>query len=302
MKFGTRAAAFPEPNTSNDGDVWVRTFSQPSTVIRIAEDAYYDEEKGREVEGTEAWYKELEHYDRAGFRRSFPCPVPHGTPKEKCPGCTHPDEEVRRRTAKWYFNALDDKDYLRVYKIGVKLLRKFKLREQRIGTVSDRDYEVIRSGKDFNEIEYDLEAGDKGPRDKMPEKLHDIPEILSRSWQEALDYYSGKTKNAENDAEEDAPLRERRTESASARSGLKEKLEAERAARAETKSKAEEPEEAAETSWQDWGKNPEEEDIKMAETSDIKAWLSSMDVEFPNRAPRSRLISMAIEKAKEPPF
>jgi len=289
MKFGTLAADFPEQDQSNSDDVWIRTFSQPSTFIRIAPVTAVNE-RGAEVTGTEAWVKELEHYDRAGFGRSFPCPVPHGYEKADCPGCTHKNEDVRRRSAKWYFNALDDKNYLRVYKIGMKLLRKFKLREQRLGTVSDRDYEVIRSGKEFNEIEYDLEAGEKEPR-KFPDEMHDIGEILSRNWQEALDYYSGKSKaEDENDAEEDAPLRS---------TSLKDKLESERTSRED---KAASNGEADEEDFKAWGKNPDEETIKSADTAVIRGWLDHMEVEYPSRAPRSRIISLAVEKAAEPPF
>lgn len=290
MLFGKSSAEFPEAGGDSD-EVWVRTFNKDSTIIRIAPTATVTDD-GREVEGTEAWVKELEHYDRTGFGRSFPCPVPHGWTKDKCPGCSHDNEEVRKRSAKWYFNAIDDKNYLRVFKIGVKLLRKFKLREQRLGTVSDRDYEVIRSGKDFNEIEYDLEAGDKGSRD-FPETLHNIAEILSRSFQEAVDYYAnpkGK-QDSENDREEDAPKRE---------SKIAEKLEEERSTR-----KAAEPEkdpEPEEEEWKTWGKNPTDDQIGNAETADIKKWLEQQEVEFPARAPRSRLITMAKETAAKPPF
>lgn len=295
--FGTRAAEFPEANQSgNNDDVWIRTFNQESTIIRIAPVEAVLED-GREVKGTEAWIKELEHYDKKGFGRSFPCPVPHGFRKDQCPGCTHKDEDVRKRSAKWYFNALDDKDYLRVFKIGVKLLRKFKLREQRLGTLSDRDYEVIRSGKEFNEIEYDLEAGDKDTRE-FPEELHDIGEILSRNWKEALEYYSGKTSGkAEetDDHEEDAPLRDEQA-------SMKDKLAAERAERNGGSKEEGEKILSDKDILELWGKHPEPSDIEAAETADIKEWLTAMEVEFPSRAPRSRLVSMAKEKAAAPPF
>lgn len=296
VQFGTPSAAFPEAGGDSD-EVWVRTFNKESTFIRIA--PVERDYEGRHLVGTEAWVKELEHYDRLGFQRSFPCPVPYGFPKENCPGCTHPNEEVRKRSAKWYFNALDDKDYLRVFKIGVKLLRKFKLREQRLGTLSDRDYEVIRSGKDFNEIEYDLEAGEKGDR-KFPDTMHDIGEILSRNFQEAVDYYSGaaakaKANSSDNDREEDAPLRE------GSNSSMAEKLEQDRAARAKGQEEPAE-EEAAEDEWKSWGKNPSDDTITGAETSDIKAWLEDQKVEFPARAPRSRIVALAKEQAKKPPF
>lgn len=300
MQFGTPSAAFPESQADSD-EVWVRTFNKESTFVRIAPTKRVHE--GRELEGTDAWVKELEHYDRKGFGRSFPCPVPYGYPKDNCPGCTHDDEDVRKRSAKWFFNALDDKGYLRVYKIGVKLLRKFKLREQRLGTVSDRDYEVIRSGKDFNEIEYDLEAGEKEKRE-FPEEMHDIGEILGRNFQEALDYYSGKARKdkadeTDSDAEEDAPLRED-----AGKSKLSEKLEADRAERAKGKEKDAEPEadESDDEAWKSWGKNPDEDTLKEAETSDLKGWLTSQKVEFPARAPRSRIIALAKEQALKPPF
>ena len=298
MLFGKTSADFPEAG-ANDDEVWVRTFNKDSTFVRIAP-VKAKADDGRELEGSEAWIKELEHYDRLGFGRSFPCPVPHGWAKDRCPGCSHDNEDVRKRSAKWFFNALDEKNYLRVYKIGVKLLRKFKLREQRLGTVSDRDYEVIRSGKEFNEIEYDLEGGEKSQRD-FPETLHDIAEILSRSFEEAVDYYKNgpKKKDEENDSEEDAPKHDTK---------LADKLEAERAERKATETKAvepkdaEKPEDVPSPEWAAWGKNPTSEQIGDAETSDIKAWLEEQKVEFPARAPRSRIIAMAKEQAAKAPF
>lgn len=296
MQFGTRAAAFPEAG-GNSGDVFVRTFKDPSTTIRIAPETWFDEEKGKEVTGTEAWYKELEHFDRER-RRSFPCPVPHGMKREDCPGCSSENEDVRKRSAKWYFNALDEKGYLRVYKIGIKLLKKFKFREQRLGNIYDRDYEVIKDGKEWNEIEYELEAGDKEPR-PIPEKLHDIPKILSRQWQEALESYGAKPAvvETENDREEDAPLRMERFDK-----DLDVTPEVEVESNGNGQGAHADAEEVKRI-LAEWGVNPDPELVKRAATNVIKAFLDSEPaVEYPSRAPRSRLVTMAVEKAAAPPF
>ena len=65
------------------------------------------------------------------------------------------------------------------------------------------------------------------------------------------------------------------------------------------KSKAEpEPEEDEEES-EGLGHNPREDDIRAASTADLRAYLDEHDIEYPPRAPRKRLIEIAIDT---PPY
>jgi hypothetical protein len=242
-------------------------------------------EKGVTVYGTDAWPSEREHYEEG--IGAFPCAERFGI---KCVGCSDPSEKVQQRNRKYYFNAIDSKGKLRVFKIGTNLYKTFKAREQRMGggekqPLSDRDYIINRMGKGL-ETTYDPEPGEKYEVD-FPKQLHDIPQILTDRYESATVAYNGGEPVAAKAKVEDEPA---------AKAEPKAEPKVEKAAEPvhEETPPSENPEE--------WGKNPTDEQIDEADTGVIKKWLDSMGVEYPARAPRSRIVNTAKDKAKEPPF
>jgi len=134
-----------DPPVYDDSEVWIRRFKNASTRIRIYP-AVGKKVKGRqtvEVYGVEAWPSELEHYAK-GFG-SFPCVQPHGG---ECGGCNEEDAKIKKRQRFWYFNAIDNRGEIHVYKIGVTLRDLLFSREARHpdGTIaqplSQKDYTI----------------------------------------------------------------------------------------------------------------------------------------------------------------
>ena len=272
MKFGQAASDYTP--TESGGEIWIRTFKDPATQIRICP-AERINEKGKTVYGSNAWAMEREHYESS--IGSFPCAERFGV---ECVGCSDKDEDVASRSRKYYFNAIDEKGQLRVYKIGVTLYKTFKAREQRALSVdpsnkqplSDRDYIINRMGKGL-ETTYDPEPGDKY-KVEWPAEMHDIDQILTDRYAMAEEAY-GIT------GSEPEPVREPEP------TAKKGKVSAE---------------EIDALTWTTWGANPTDEQIDSADTAVIKEWLDDEKVEYPARTPRARLIDIAKKHAGEPPF
>jgi hypothetical protein len=153
FKFGDRIADDYPPSAG--GDQWIRGFRDPVTQIRIAPAVAVNRE-GRTVTGYKAWVKGREHYDNA-LKISYPCIEEFGGTEPDGMGCHHPDERVRRKPQKWYFNALDKEGDLHIYKIGLNLWEMFKaFQDMAMGEdpadnqpLSGRDYHVMKSGTEL---------------------------------------------------------------------------------------------------------------------------------------------------------
>ena len=269
MRFGQAASDYTPAESG--GEIWIRTFKDPATQIRICP-AERVNEKGKTVYGSNAWAMEREHYEQS--IGAFPCAERFGV---ACVGCSDPDESVSQKSRKYYLNAIDEKGQLRVYKMGVKLYKVFKAREQRALSVdptnlqplSDRDYIINRMGKGL-ETEYDPEPGDKYEVE-FPEP-HDIDQILTDRYAAAEEAYTG---NVTVDIQ-DTPVQDtvRDTEPAA---------------------------KADPASFNAWGDAPSDEQIDSADTAVIRGWLDAKKVDYPARTPRARLIAIA-KKTAEPPF
>lgn len=284
-KFGQVASDYT-PN-DNPNVVFIRTFKDPMTQIRICP-CTGTNKNGDTVYGADAWVRAREHF--AEGVGSFPCNKVNG---EECVGCNDPDPEVNIPSGKYYFNALDDQAQLRVYKFGVTLWKIFQGRQQRAFSndsdnkqpLSDRDYIVIHSGvrKDST---YDPEPGEKYPVE-FPEVMHDIEQILADQYTEAEAAYgvsapkpaakTGRIGATETPAPAKAPAK---APAAPVDEGIK----------------PGDPDE-----WAIWGQSPTDVQIDSADTSAIKSWLDSREIEYPSRAPRIRLIEIA-KTAADPPF
>ena len=290
-RFGTAAADYVP--SENDGEIWIRRFKDPSTQIRICPAADVSE-SGDKLFGTAAWPTAREHYDDGAG--SFPC-----TEDDTCVGCNDTSERVQKRTRTYYINALDSKGVLRVFKLGSVLYKTFQGREQRmlaqdptnLQPLSDRDYIINRMGKKL-ETTYDPEAGDKYPVD-FPEEMHDIYQILEDRYDSAAAVYNGDEPVVRKRAEAEPEADEPEEKPAAKKTAAPAKKAAAKRAEPEPESEPDEP--AAEIP-----KTPSEEWFDDADTAEIKGYLDRENVEYPARAPRSRLVRMAKEKAAEPPY
>lgn len=315
FKFGQNVASDYVPFDSSTSSVWIRGFRDGSTQIRIAP-AEKTKENGTTVYGTEAWPFEFEHYDQ-GMKRSWVCPRKYDSSLQ-CWGCNSTNEGTRRRTRTYYINALDDKGEMRIYKMGVKLFGMLEGREKRlkladpdnVQPLSDRDLVVIRSGKDFNEIAYDVDYGERYKIEWDKYELNDIAQALEDAYVEvaalfgddsvALNEVDGEPVADEAVAETTTPKRipsrpgpvvsdAPDDKPAPAKRAVAKKTAAKKAAPAPVEETDEDEEEF---------RIPENgkatvADLNNADTPELRDWLTRSGIEFPANAPRARLLKIA---------
>lgn len=163
MQFGVRVADAP-PIVENDG-MYLRNFKKGDTVIRLI-DEYND------------WFMFYEHYmPEQGY---FPCTGA----KEACPGCTHDSKDVQRASRRFATNAFFvENKYVAPVRIPATLAKKFANRAERNGTITNRDYTVMKTGEGIT-TEYDVEQEDKYAldMDALREQASDIPAILKANY------------------------------------------------------------------------------------------------------------------------
>lgn len=162
MQFGTKKSEVDEYEGA-----YLRNFREGDNEVRF-------------IEECDDWIKFSEHYTSDG--RSFPCTNDRST----CPGCTSDDEKMSRASRKYATNVrLVGNDMVLPFRIPMSLAKKLFNRSERNGTITNRDYIIMREGKGF-ETEYDLEQGDKHAVDlvALREQKHDIEEILRNSYEE----------------------------------------------------------------------------------------------------------------------
>jgi hypothetical protein len=166
MRFGTKKSEAPE-EFDNDG-LYLRNFKD-------------GEQKVRFLQETDDWIEFREHY--TSDRRSFPCT----RDKDTCPGCTSDDEDVQRSSRKYATNVHVVKgNYVAPHRIPISLAKRmFARAERNDGTITNRDYIVMRSGKGL-ETDYDVEADDKYEVNikALLKDGKDIEEILAKSFEE----------------------------------------------------------------------------------------------------------------------
>lgn len=288
-KFGQTLAADYEPEEFSADDVYIRTFKDGTTRVRIAPCEGQDKH-GNRVVGAFAWPTQREHYD-PGLQISYGCIADLGAPQSECKGCSSDQERIRKRSRYYYVNAFDKDNQLRIFKFGIKVWTTLSSRQERLARpgseqpLSDVDILVTRMGKDFNDITYDIDWGEKYPVD-FPAEMFDIPKILGQKFEEAMAKYNGGEPLAKPDATED------RTGAAATQqrsSGIRSTSNGQT-----TATNAEEASELTEEGR--LGEIPTEDQLADADTGELKRWLKeTAKVDFPQNAPRSRLIKIAKE-------
>lgn len=184
MKFGTKKKDAPEQNDA--GGMYLRTFKDGETVVRFLEE-------------TDDWIVFREHYLNG---KSFPCTGD----RDSCPGCTHPDESVQKAGRKYATNAwLPKQNAVLPFRIPISLAKSlFTRSEKNDGTITNRDYVIMRSGKGLD-TEYDVDSDDKYAVDvaSLLKQGVDIQEVLQASYDEVWgeepreERFSRKPKEAE---------------------------------------------------------------------------------------------------------
>ncbi len=139
MQFGKRAADAPDAGASGN---YLRNWKKGENLCRILQEI-------------DDWTQYWEHYKG---KKSFPCTEDRDT----CPGCTHEDEEVQKASKKYATYAkLIKQDKVFAMRIPATLHDRFVVRAERNnGTVTNRDYVVIKTGTGFD-TEYDVDQEDK---------------------------------------------------------------------------------------------------------------------------------------------
>ena len=295
-----------DPPVFDSDEIYIRRFKDPVTRIRIMPAVGIKRKGGDLVEvfGTEAWPSELEHYHDT--IKSFPCVQPHG---ETCGGCSDPSERVRKRSRQWYFNAIAEDGSVHPYKMGITLKEVLARREANhpdgpvAQPLSTKDYIINRIGADL-QTKYDPDVGETYPVDFSSVEPYDIADILRKQAAKAAEYYAVEVPAAMAAEMEEPP--HGHIPVLSAPPG---RITPKSAATKAVPAAAAEPVSTTQAavlsvptpSSNGWGESPSEEQIDAADSAQLKAWLDKMEVEYPSRAPRARLIEMAKEKAA-PPF
>ena len=278
----------------SDDEVWIRTFKDPATKIRIIPVEGINSH-GVKVTGSDSWQTFREHFED-GYG-SYPC----SNKKDECPGCLSTSPRTKKRTRKYYFNALDETGNVRVYKIGSVLWQTLNGRDKRIGSLSDRDYTIIHMGTTMNDTRYDPEPGEVYAIDFSDVKIVNIMEILNSAYADAVAHNSGLPSPRATAADAQVAAEMGITPAAASTNGRIQPASAAAATKQIKPAAAKTALAKPEVNDSIWGDAPSDEDIEAAETGVIKAWLDAKEVEYPSRAPRARLIEMA-KKAAEPPF
>lgn len=263
-KFTTKAGDYVPP--SGD-DVWIKGLKQGDNRVRI-------------LQPTNTFDCFREHYaEGPGF---FMCDE-----TKKCPGCLDPNEKVQKRTRKWAFNAIEQNGRLSVFKIGAKLFGQLEGREQRNnGTLLDRDWILVREGTGL-QTSYYPEAGDKYEIE-WPTAIYDVENAVARKYFEACEAF-GVAPNIQGDASEVwmAPYS------------------------SDTKVQVNEDKELTVDDIAVKTATPANEQLDQPQDSNdpdtwptltVKAFLDERKIEYPARAPRTRLVEYAREALDKPNF
>lgn len=102
----------------------------------------------RFIQEPEEWMNYVEHFDTT-LRKSYPC-----NGENTCPGCTTGE----RKSNRYLTNAVDvDSDRVIPLQLPKDLANRLVVRYERNGTLTDRDFELSRSGEGLDTV-YDLDA------------------------------------------------------------------------------------------------------------------------------------------------
>lgn len=169
MKFGTKKSDVVEFDSSGSFDFkpYLRNFRNGDNLVRF-------------VEEVDDWIMFYEHFTPEN--KSFPCTGE----RNSCPGCTSDNERMKKASRKYATNLqLVEQNVVLPFRIPMGLAKKLFNRAERNGSITTRDYVVMREGQGL-ETEYDLEQDDKRPEniEALRGKAHDLQEIFQSMYDE----------------------------------------------------------------------------------------------------------------------
>lgn len=256
VRFGETAEENAARRASFDGEIWIKGFKEGQTRLRF-------------LQPTGTWVTYREHYaEGPGY---FPCSEDTAT----CPGCNDSSERTRNRARRYAFNALNENGHVSVFKLGSRVYKTLKAREQRLETIQDRDYTIIRDGKTKDDTTYDIEPGDKYAIDMNDVEFIDIAQVLLDKHNEAREAYGLPPLDEEGNVVGDQGEPEV-AEAAMSPAAVTEKARE----TAEAQTPALDPVQALHSGVLL---------VQDADTSDLKKFLEVKGIEAPPRAPRGRL-------------
>jgi hypothetical protein len=168
VKFGdTFTEDTKSDSNTGGGGRWMKTLKEGDTKMRFLSE--FGDEDG--------WVIFYEHYNPVGS--SFPCTRDRST----CPGCTSDNERMKSASRKVAVNAVVGQ-YQDVYKLPITLVNRLRIRSDRNGSITDRDYIITRIGTDQS-TQYDVESANALPIDLSAYELMDINKMLEESFNES---------------------------------------------------------------------------------------------------------------------
>ena len=190
MRFGNNYQDDKANDTSSSG--FMKYFKDGDTTFRV-------------IQPSNEWVSYWEHFNPNGF--PFPCTGD----KKTCPGCTSKNEKMNRASKKVAIQVLEG-EYVNVYKFPKTVAEKLENRENRLGTITDRDYTISRY-KNGDRTDYDIESGDRTPIDieALRDQWNDVEQMLQDAYDEAWgdSAKAANTQMAAEDAQMDAQFRQR---------------------------------------------------------------------------------------------
>jgi hypothetical protein len=167
MKFGKSAAeAESEPSRGGSGGDFMKYLRAGDNTIHVLDEP-------------DQWKYYWEHFNPDGY--PYPC---NSDDRANCPGCQSDNERVSKASRRVAFNAWDG-EYVNIWKIPKTVADKLKMRYDRIGTITDRDYLITQYKKDNGFFDYEVEGQEKSEvPDDVEDKKRDPEDLLQIAWEE----------------------------------------------------------------------------------------------------------------------
>ena len=189
MQFGKKAGVISSTSTTSATGEWPKSLRDGETRVRFL------------LEIAD-WIEYWEHFDDSA--KFFPCTGDKNT----CPGCTSDSEKTRKASKRYLAPVLDPRTG-KVYalKIPLDLANRLSLRNDRNnGTITSRDYTLIRSGKGLD-TEYDVEQEERVAIDlSVYQDVIDLQDMLGSQFAAAWPEF-----DPDNPVKRNGPARRRRS-------------------------------------------------------------------------------------------
>ena len=164
MRFGVRNADAPK-SSGNSAISW---FGKNDTRIRFLEEI-------------DDWTKYQQHFS-ASARTTYPCTGD----KDTCPGCIHESSDEARTSTRYLVNAVDtERGYVNLYSVPFSCMASLERSSDRDdGTIRARDYTVVQTRDDNNQVKYLVEREEKSRFDfgDYVAKMKDHQDALSQQF------------------------------------------------------------------------------------------------------------------------